>query len=241
MTILITGSNGLIGSELVKNLTGSHFIIGLDISIENVSESNLYFKCDVSNLEQLEDISKSLEERGIKVDAIINAHQYKPKGFLESGILDMDVSIWKSIIDVNLSGCYYTIRAFSKHMLEKESGIIINFASTYAVVSSNPDLYNGNSMGNPVAYSASKGGVISLTRYLAANLGNQGIRVNCITPHGVYNNHEESFNKKFSSMSPLGRMMQPSEILAPIKMLLDESCSYITGTNIMVDGGWTAW
>ena len=96
-------------------------------------------------------------------------------------------------------------------------------------------------MGNPIAYSASKGGVIALTRYLAAYLGKHGVRANSITPHGVLNNHDKSFINRFSAMSPMNRMMNPEEILGPIDLLLNKSGSYINGTNLMVDGGWTAW
>jgi NAD(P)-dependent dehydrogenase (short-subunit alcohol dehydrogenase family) len=126
-------------------------------------------------------------------------------------------------------------------MLEQGKGSIINFASTYGVVSSNPDLYEGNSLGNPVAYSASKGGVIMLTKYLGAHWAARGVRVNCITPHGVWNNHEPGFVERFSAKSPMKRLMTAEEVVGAAVFLASDASSYATGSNLLVEGGWTAW
>ena len=96
-------------------------------------------------------------------------------------------------------------------------------------------------MGNPITYTASKGGVISLTKYIACYLGANKIRCNSICPHGVENNHSESFIRKYSNMSPLQRLMKPEEIIGAVDLLISNKGSYITGSNLMVDGGWTAW
>lgn len=245
MNIIITGSNGLIGSTIVKYLSEQniHKVYGVDkdeISLY-VNDNYKYIKTDVSDLESVIKLRKIIDDKDVFIEGLINCHQYKPKGFLNANIFEMDLDMWNNILSVNLSGTYFMCREFAKKMKEKKKGSIINFASTYAVVSSNPKLYEDNNMGNPIAYSASKGGVISLTRYLAAYLGEYGIRSNSITPHGVLNNHQESFKKRFSQMSPMNRMMNPKEILGPIELLLTNSGSYINGTNLMVDGGWTAW
>src|SRR5262249_46830638 len=126
-------------------------------------------------------------------------------------------------------------------MLEQGKGNIINFASTYGIVSSNPDLYEGNSLGNPVAYSASKGGVIMLSKYLGAYWAARGVRVNCITPHGVLNNHEPGFVERFSAKSPMKRLMTSDEVVGAAVFLASEASSYATGSNLLVEGGWTAW
>ena len=124
----------------------------------------------------------------------------------------------------------------------KQGGLsIINFASTYGVVSSNPDLYEGNSLGNPLAYSVSKGGVIMLTKYLGTYWASRGVRVNCITPHGVWNHHEQGFESRFNSKSPMKRMMQASEVVGAVLFLASDASSYATGSNLLVEGGWTAW
>jgi NAD(P)-dependent dehydrogenase (short-subunit alcohol dehydrogenase family) len=126
-------------------------------------------------------------------------------------------------------------------MLDQGHGSIINFASTYGVVSSDPSLYEGNSLGNPVAYSASKGAVIMLTKYLGAHWAANGVRVNCVTPHGVDNHQEAPFVKRFSSKSPMGRLMQVDEIVGAVLFLASDASSYATGSNVLVEGGWTAW
>lgn len=245
MNIIITGCNGLIGSTLVKHFSNKENfkVFGFDNSKNsNLKHKNFdYFKVDVSNINNVIKMRKYFDEKQIFIEGLINAHQYKPKGFLNADIFDMDIDMWNEIVSVNLSGVYFTCREFGKKMKSNKKGSIVNFASTYAVVSSNPELYENNSMGNPIAYTSSKGGVIALTRYLAANLGKYGIRANSITPHGVYNNHEKQFIDKFSSMTPINRMMKVNEIIDPIELLLTEKGSYINGSNLIVDGGWSIW
>ena len=96
-------------------------------------------------------------------------------------------------------------------------------------------------MGNPVAYSASKGGVVSLSRYLAVYLAEKNIRVNCISPHGINNEQSEDFVRRFSTLSPMSRLSNPEETSYPIIFLLSDASTYITGSNLIVDGGWTSW
>ena len=132
-------------------------------------------------------VTKVLDRFG-RVDVLINNHQYKPQGFATAQASRFRKSLWDAVLDVNLKGPFVTCRDFGRVMLGQGRGSIINLASTYGIVSSNPDLYEGNSLGNPVAYSASKGGVIMLTKYLGAYWAERGVRVNCVTPHGVWNN-----------------------------------------------------
>ena len=144
-------------------------------------------------------------------------------------------------MDVNLKGTFLTCRDFGQVMLRQGQGSIVNFASTYGVVSSNPDLYEGNSLGNPIAYSVSKAGVIMLTRYLGAYWASRGVRVNCVTPHGVWNNHEPAFVERFASKSPMRRLMKVEEIVGAVLFLASDASSYATGSNVLIEGGWTAW
>ena len=96
-------------------------------------------------------------------------------------------------------------------------------------------------MGNPIAYTASKGGVIMMTKYLATYWAKKNVRVNCLTPHGVFNDHEQEFIKRFSQLSPMGRMMKKEELVGAVMFLASDASSYVTGENLMVDGGWTSW
>ena len=171
MNVFITGSNGLIGNCIVEYLIQElkFKVFGADIQESGRFEhSNYsYYQVDVSSYEQIQNIYDELTSRDIFISGLINSHQFKPDGFLNADLFNMDLKMWDDIVKVNLTGTYNTCRIFGKEMKKRRKGSIVNFASTYAIVSSNPDLYSENSMGNPIAYSASKGGVIALSRYIA--------------------------------------------------------------------------
>ena len=131
-------------------------------------------------------------------------------------------------------------------MVEKAAGTIVNIASTYGVVAPDQRLYQRDeeseqTMFKPAAYPVTKAGVLHLTRYLAAYWANTGVRVNSLTPHGVYRSQDEQFLRRFAERSPLGRMARPEEITGPLLFLASDAASYVNGTNLVVDGGWTAW
>jgi NAD(P)-dependent dehydrogenase (short-subunit alcohol dehydrogenase family) len=172
---------------------------------------------------------------------LVNSHHYKPKGFTEAPADKFPEELWDAIVEVNLKATFLTCREVGRAMLEQGSGSIINLGSTYGVVASNPDLYEGNSLGNPIAYSASKGGVLMLTKYLGAYWAEKGVRVNCVTPHGVENSQESSFVERFSKKSPMRRLMRTDEIVGAVIFLASDASSYATGSNLLVEGGWTAW
>jgi len=247
--VVITGACGLIGkilSEAFTKADANLVLVDLQASRPNdmakkLGRNAIGFGCDVSDSKQVNYLVKLCINTFSKVDVLINCHQYKPEGFLESSAESFPEELWDSIIKVNLKGTFLTCRDFGQLMIKNNGGSIINFASVYGVVSSNPSLYEGNSLGNPVAYSASKGGVIMLSKYLASYWAKYNVRVNCITPHGVFNQHENSFIENFVKKSPLGRMMMPEEIIGGVFFLASEASSYVTGTNLIVDGGWTAW
>ncbi len=247
--VVITGGTGLIGTALVRAFVerGSKVVI-CDISEEKVdslsAEAGEQAIGICLNLAKSEAVAKLLEivlEKFGRVDVLINNHQFKPKGFLEAKAETFPEDLWDDIINVNLKGTFLTCRDFGNQMLKQEKGSIINFSSTYGIVSSNPALYADNSLGNPVAYSASKGGVIMMTKYLGAYWASRGVRVNSIAPHGVWNNHEDTFSKRFSAMSPMNRLSFTDEVIGGVIYLASDASSYVTGSNLLVEGGWTAW
>jgi NAD(P)-dependent dehydrogenase (short-subunit alcohol dehydrogenase family) len=126
-------------------------------------------------------------------------------------------------------------------MANEGQGSIINIPSTYSVVAPNQNLYKGTSLGCPAAYSASKGGVDALSRYLASYWAHRNVRVNMITPHGVWNNHEEKFEENFANFSPMRRLSYNHEVASALVYLLSDASSYVTGDNMKVEGGWTVW
>jgi NAD(P)-dependent dehydrogenase (short-subunit alcohol dehydrogenase family) len=246
---VITGACGLIGRTLTLGLRDR----GANVFLVDVAAANpeaeaarlgggvLGAACDVSRSEEVSALVVRVVERFGRIDVLINGHNHKPQGFTEARAETFPEELWDAIVGVNLKGTFLTCREFGRIMLAQGKGSIINFASTYGIVSSNPDLYEGNTLGNPVAYSASKGGVIMLTRYLGAHWAERGVRVNCVTPHGVWNNHEPEFVERFSRKSPMRRLMKAEEVLGAVLFLASDASSYATGSNLLVEGGWTAW
>jgi len=251
--VVLTGAAGLIGRKIAAEFASRGAVMvladletadpaGLAKSLSGKDRSRAYgVACDVSRSEEVALLKQRALEVGGRVDVLMNAHQYKPKGFLTARPEDFPEELWDAVLGANLKGSFLTCRDFGKTMLEQGKGSIINFASTYGVVSSNPALYEDNSLGNPVAYSASKGGVIMLTKYLGTYWAKRGVRVNCLTPHGVWNNHEPAFVERFSRMSPMGRLMTVDEVVGAALFLASDASSYVTGSNLLVEGGWTAW
>jgi len=116
-------------------------------------------------------------------------------------------------------------------------------ASTYSVVAPNHKIYNGikKALKSPASYAASKGGIMALSNYLATYWADKNIRVNMITPHGVWNKHEKKFEENFSELSPMKRLSYNYEVAGGLVYLLSDAASYVTGHNLIIDGGWTAW
>jgi NAD(P)-dependent dehydrogenase (short-subunit alcohol dehydrogenase family) len=247
--VVITGACGLIGRALVRGfaIRGARVAL-VDLPASRPEEAAREagagaggFECDVSRSDEVADLVRKVLDAFGRVDVLVNNHQYKPPGFLEAKAETFPEELWDAIVTVNLKGTFLTCREFGRVMLEQRKGSIINLASTYGVVSSNPDLYEDNSLGNPVAYSASKGGVVMLTKYLGAYWAERGVRVNCVTPHGVWNGQEPAFVERFSRKSPMRRLMTSDEIVGAVLFLASDASSYATASNVFVDGGWTAW
>jgi len=190
-----------------------------------------------SSVIQLKD--KTLEVFG-KIDGLVCAHQNKSYLKFEP-FENVCEENWDKVIEVNLKGTFLLCQVIGSYMAQKGSGSIVTMPSTYSVVAPNQNLYEGTSLGCPAAYSASKGGIDALSRYLASYWANKGVRVNMITPHGVWNNHEEQFEKNFSRFSPMQRMSYNHEVAPALIYLLSDASSYVTGSNILVEGGWTVW
>lgn len=249
LVIIITGACGQIGEVISKALyeRGAKLVV-IDIPdtkpeefANNLGENAIGLSGDVSNSTDVKKFVDQTIKKFGKIDVLINNHQCKPKGFLKSEAETFPEELWDSIINVNLKGTFLMCRDFGKIMLEQGKGSIINLASTYGVVSSNPDLYMDNNFGNPVAYSASKGGVIMLSKYLGCYWASRGVRVNCISPHAIGKKFEPNFEKRLKDKSPMKRTMKADEIIGGIVYLASDASSYVTGSNLLVEGGWTAW
>jgi NAD(P)-dependent dehydrogenase (short-subunit alcohol dehydrogenase family) len=247
--VVITGACGLIGKALARAFKERGARLALvDVTAakpaeyaQSISTEVLGLTCDVAKAGEVAELVQQVVAHFGKVDILVNGHTYRPRGWAEANAETFPEELWDAIMDVNLKGTFLTCRDFGRVMLQQKKGNIINFASTYGVVSSNPDLYEGNSLGNPVAYSVSKAGVVMLTKYLGAHWASRGVRVNCLTPHGVLNNHEPGFIERFAAKSPMRRLMRVEEVTGAVLFLASDASSYATGSNVLIEGGWTAW
>jgi NAD(P)-dependent dehydrogenase (short-subunit alcohol dehydrogenase family) len=151
---------------------------------------------------------------------------------------------WNEALAVNLTGVFLTSQAAVQPMLAQGGGVIVNLCSIYGLVGPDQQIYQRNGMQpqyKPVYYSVTKAGILGFTRYLAAYYAGKAIRVNALTPGGVFNQHDDEFLQAYSARTILGRMAQKDEMNGALLFLVSDASSYMTGANLVVDGGWTAW
>lgn len=238
--IIVTGSNGLIGKEVVKLLLKYDAkVIGLDLKSENQDEH--FIKCDITNYDQLDEVVKTVDENYGRFDGLVNLAYPKTEDW---GVKFEDVPLesWQKNVDIQLNNVFYLCQKVLKYMKAQRSGSIVNIGSIYGVVGNDFTIYEDFGGTSPAAYSAIKGGIINFTKYLASYYGDHNVRINCVSPGGVLeeNKQHPSFLEKYKKKSPLKRLGNPEEMAPPIVFLLTDGASYITGHNLMVDGGWTA-
>jgi NAD(P)-dependent dehydrogenase (short-subunit alcohol dehydrogenase family) len=259
---IVTGGAGLLGTSHSHALAaaGAAVVIA-DIQgdrarrvADEVAEASggevLAVEVDVSQPESVQAmIDRTLGALG-SVDILVNnaaldpkfddAHQDEHTNRFE----DFPVDAWRQAIDVNITGMFLCARAVAPSMLTAGSGSIINVASTYGMVGPDQRLYQRQGQPpnfKPVTYTVSKAAALGLTRYLATYFAGMQIRVNALTPGGVFAGHDDEFVARYSARTVLGRMAEKEEISAALLFLASDASSYMTGANLVVDGGWTAW
>lgn len=186
-----------------------------------------------------------------RLDVLVNLAAIDAKFDAQAALLEpsrfenFPIAQWEKSAAVNCTGLLRVTQAAVRLMLPRQAGNIINVASTYSLVAPNQDLYRfpgeSHQKFKPVDYVGTKSMVPNFTRYLATLYARDGIRANCIAPHGVDNNHPKKFRDNFARLSPLGRLCAPAELHGPFVFLAADASSYMTGSTLVVDGGWTAW
>ena len=262
--ILVTGALGLIGTEISNHFLNEGALVVLADNNETLVEARrvelskivdasrfLIVNLDITNESSAENAVKKTVEAFGRVDVLINNAAIDAKfdkqnqgSINPSRFEHYPIDLLRKSVDVNLTGTVIMTQAACRHMLKQGSGNIINVASTYSLVSPNQNLYDfGEGIKNfkPVDYIASKSFIPNFTRYIATFYSKENIRCNAIVPHGIFNDHPEEFLVNFSKMSPLGRMCEREELNGPFTFLASDASSYMTGSVLVVDGGWTAW
>jgi NAD(P)-dependent dehydrogenase (short-subunit alcohol dehydrogenase family) len=263
--IFITGALGQIGAEISTsflrqkakviltdlNLNKKEYLEKKFIDLDITSNNYLFIKLDITKEEDCKRAVKLATEKYGKIDVLVNNAAIDAK-FDNEGTSKVNKSRFefypiealKKSVEVNLIGTVMITQVVCRQMLIQKSGNIINVASTYSIVAPNQSLYDfgkGVSSFKPVDYIASKSFIPNFTRYLATFYSKEGIRCNAIVPHGIFNNHPEEFLRNWAKLSPIGRMCNREELNGPFTFLSSDASSYMTGSVLNVDGGWTSW
>jgi len=245
---IVTGGAGLIGREVVTALAqAGACVLAADVDEEKAQDlvsklksqglSSEYYSLDITDLDNLKENMDKLINRLGGLDIWVNSAYPRTEDFV-CAVEDISVQSWRKNIDMHLNS-YSLMSKYAAECMKKTGGSIINFGSIYGVVSNDLNMYK-NRKAISMAYTAIKGGIVNLGRFLASYFGEYNVRVNTVCPGGVFDNQDPAFVEKYSKRTPLGRMAYPQDIAGVVVFLASEAAAYITGAVIMVDGGWTA-
>ncbi len=259
---LITGAGGLLGpkhAEAIIEFGGK--VIMTDHHIDRVEEKTRFlnekygpdsavaYHMDVTDPKSVEAVVNLVD----KIDILINNAAKDPKVKKEAGLTPdsrfetMTPEYWNEGVDAALNGTFYCSQAVSKLMLKSGGGVILNISSDLGVIAPDQRLYRKEGLDEdrqnvkPITYSAAKWAIVGMTKYLAVYFAKKGIRVNSLSPTGVFNNHPDKFVEKLSNIIPMGRMAHIDEYKGAIVFLCSSASSYMTGENMVIDGGKTVW
>lgn len=261
--VIVTGGAGLLGREYGRALAAAHARVVLaDIDgpaveaaacdLREAGGTAIGIAVDVTSEASVTAlVQRTIEELG-RIDGLVNNAALDPKFDRDRAsehattFESYPLALWDRALAVNLTGSFLCAREVAPVMLAQKRGTIVNVSSTYGLVGPDQRLYEKENSSSPrefkpVAYSVTKSGVIGLTRYLATYWSDSGIRVNTLSPGGVFNDQPAEFVQRYSARTPLGRMAHRHEYCGALLFLLSDASSYMTGSNLVVDGGWTAW
>ena len=258
--VIVTGGAGLLGQVFCQALVdvGAHVaIVDLDLAsaetaAKKINKSDaqkvVAFESDITSPESVTQMVANVVKQLGRIDVLVNNAASKGSSldaFFES-FEDYSLKTWREVMSVNIDGLFLVAQAVGKQMKKQGGGSIIQTSSIYGVVAPDQRIYegseyNGRAINTPAVYSASKAAVNGLTSYLSTYWASSKIRVNSLTPGGIASGQNSEFNKKYSNRVPLGRMGEASELVGALIYLASDASSYVTGQNLIVDGGLSAW
>jgi NAD(P)-dependent dehydrogenase (short-subunit alcohol dehydrogenase family) len=257
---VVTGALGILGKHFCAGLAdhgASVAVVDLDAAATPAFAAELTKsygpKClgvaaDISDPKSVKAMAEAIEKQLGAIDILhsnAQAVRRNPKAYF-APVEEFDLTTWREIMAVNLDGAFLVAQEIGGRMAKRGRGSIIQTASIYGVVGPDQRIYEGSeylgrAINTPPVYSASKAGVIGLTRHLAAYWGPRGVRVNTLTPGGVSSGQNEEFDKRYSARVPMGRMAKADDLVGALVFLASDASAYVNGQNLIVDGGLTAW
>ena len=250
--IVMTGAGGILGAQAVARfLEGGARVCALDLSTPALEQLGadrddlMRLAVNVADKTALHDAHRQLQSRWGTADVLFNNAASKSEHFF-APFEEFPLEDWNQVMAVNLTGAMLCCQVFGAPMAQRGSGAIVNTLSIYGIVAPDQRIYEGSeylgkAINTPAIYSASKAGLWGLTKYLASYWGPKGVRVNAVTPGGVFSGQNETFVGNYSQRVPLNRMASGKDIVHAMTFLASDASSYINGHNLVVDGGWTVW
>lgn len=256
---VVTGGTGILGATYCRRLAeaGALVIVAdLDddrcrsLAAEITRDTGVAAEgiaVDLADESSVKAWAREILEKYQSPDIIVNNAATKSPNFFAS-LENFPLSDWNSVMAVNITGMFLVVRELGPVMAAKGSGSIINISSIYGIVGPDQRIYEGSwyeelggAINTPLIYSATKGAVIAMTKYLATYWGPHGVRTNTLTPGGVGSGQNSTFSENYSARVPLGRMAVADDMVGALLFLASDASTYVNGQNIIVDGGLTAW
>lgn len=255
--IVLVGAAGILGPRLARAFLLQHATVHLiDVNRQSLDELKTMFdaeypeQCatycvDITNKDQFSQVHQTIMSQCSSIEVLFNNAATKTDNFFEP-FETFPIQDWDKIMGVNVKGAMIGSQLFGATMAEQGVGSIINTLSIYGIVAPDQRIYEGSEylgrgINTPAIYSTSKAALWGLTKYLASYWGHKGVRVNAITPGGIQSGQNETFQQRYGNKVPLGRMADVDELCGAAVFLASDASSYITGQNIIVDGGFSVW
>jgi NAD(P)-dependent dehydrogenase (short-subunit alcohol dehydrogenase family) len=257
--VAVIGAAGILGTVFCEALAvaGANVVVAdLDLKTCRARADTLSrefgvdalgFGIDIADEKAVGEFREAVNAAGFAPDVLVNAAAAKSDNFF-APLAEFRLDEWEQVLRVNVTGIFLTCRAFVPDMIARGGGTIVNIGSIYGELGPDQRIYEGSdypemggAINTPLVYSATKGAVSAITRYLATSFGGQGIRANTLVPGGVASGQNDVFNAKYAARVPVGRMAQRSEIASALVFLASDASAYVNGQELLVDGGLSAW